>query len=172
MLLISNSCRLWSVGITISRRPCKEIGPGILGDRVHWASSQWWSREYHAEAEVVGTANIHPIAYEWYIKIYRVTLLTYLSKSVAILDWNCVVGNCNLRQSTPMAWSVGCTVYRYENRSVSREEMYLLYSRRRSQRVLTKYTLFIYSSFEARSVDVYQQSLAPRHRFLFELSPL
>jgi hypothetical protein len=71
-----------------------------------------------------------------------------------------------------MAWSVGCTLCRYKDQSVSGEERYLLYSGRKSQSMVAAYILFIYSSFEARSVDVYQQSLAPRHRFLFGISPL
>jgi hypothetical protein len=40
------------------------------------------------------------------------------------------------------------------------------------QSVVAAYTLFIYPSFKARSVDVYRQSLAPRHRFQFGLSRL
>jgi hypothetical protein len=59
-----------------------------------------------------------------------------------------------------------------ENWSVCREDVYFLYVQdgRRSLDVVAAHTLFIYSSFEARSV--YQQSLAPRHHFQFGFSPL
>jgi hypothetical protein len=53
-----------------------------------------------------------------------------------------------------------------------RNSLYIAYTgREKVSNCGDKHTLFIYSSFEARSVDVYQQSLAPRYRFLFGISP-